>query len=454
MKYLEGVELIRQIEKEYDVMGIKYKGVSAWSYLRLYLLDRITANRENKISRSVIALVLKSLFFYNPFLLFRHYDLWLFTGCERRKIIGDKMIQRVSGGASTSIKKSLMIEKPSKPIGHYRKNYIQEKYIVSEAWLLMTLRVIELLSRPFPVKVENEELLKKILHDKNLGFDYKHYLRLLNAQRVAMRLMLGITRKPKMVMMESPYDTMGYMWAFHHAGVKVIELQHGVLNRNHNAYNAIAYDRQMTPDCICVFGETEYNYFTKEKPDYAPIVKMTGLYMMELADMYFNVDLFAEYKKKYSKIIIAAGQTNAEKELGEFVEAAARKRKDMLFIYIPRLSNADVHFSTENVLLKTGVNIYEYLKWADVHLTISSTTCLEAHYFHTPTIFVDLNHLATEYYGDILTKKNGAVYITKLEEFDGAVNELNGGDFEWKELFAHHHTERIKKVVEDEMDID
>ena len=176
--------------------------------------------------------------------------------------------------------------------------------------------------------------------------------------------------------------------------------------------------------------------------------------MMELADMYFNVDLFAEYKKKYSKIIIAAGQTNAEKELGEFVEAAARKRKDMLFIYIPRLSNADVHFSTENVLLKTGVNIYEYLKWADVHLTISSTTCLEAHYFHTPTIFVDLNHLATEYYGDILTKKNGAVYITKLEEFDGAVNELNGGDFEWKELFAHHHTERIKKVVEDEMDID
>ena len=451
MKYLEGVELIRQIENEYDVMSIKYNGVSAWSYLRLYLLDSITANRENKASRSNIALVLKSLFFYNPFQLFRHYDLWMFTGCERRKRIGDKMIQRVSGGASTSIDRCLMVEKPSKFIGHYRRSDIQEKHIVSEAWQLMTLRIIELLSRPFPVKVENEELLKKILLDKNLAFDYKHYLRLLNAQRVAMRLMLGITWRPMMVMMESPYDSMGYMWAFHQVGVKVIELQHGVLNRNHNAYNAIAYERQMNPDCICVFGEEEYNYFTKEKRDYAPFVKMTGLYMLELADLYFNVDIFVEYAKKYNRIIVAAGQSNAEKELSEFVDAVARERKDMLFIYIPRSSNADVYFNTDNVLLKTDVNIYEYLKWADIHITISSTTCLEAHYFHTPTIFVDLNHLATEYYGNILTNKNGAVYITKQEEFAGAVNELSSGDFEWKELFAHNHTEKIKKVVEDEM---
>ncbi|SDG62761.1 hypothetical protein SAMN04487901_106111 [Prevotella communis] len=451
MKYLEGVELIRQIEDEYDVMSIKYKDISAWSYLRLYLLDRITANRENKASRSIIAMVLKSLFFYNPFHLFRHYDVWMFTGSERRKRIGDKMIHRVSGGASTSIQRCLMVEKPSKPFGHYCSNCIQEKNIVSEAWLLMTFRIIELLLRPFHVKVENEELLKQILREKNLDYNYKHYLRLLNAQRVAMRLMLGIIYKPKVVLMESPYDSMGYMWAFHQTGVKVIELQHGVLNRNHNAYNAIAYERQMNPDCICVFGEEEFKYFTKEKPSYAPVVKMTGLYMLELADLYFNSDPFSEYRKKFNRVIVAAGQSNAEKELSEFVDSIARENNDIFFIYIPRESNADVHFSTDNAILKTGVNIYEYLKWADIHMTISSTTCLEAHYFHTPTIFVDLNRLATEYYGDILSNKNGAVYITTKEEFVGAAQKLDDADFEWKELFAHHHTEKIKKIVEDEL---
>lgn len=451
MKYLEGVELIRQIETEYEVMSIKYKGISAWSYLRLYLLDRITAKREFRASRSVILQVLKGLFFYNPLQLFKSYNVWVFTGSERRKRIGGKMVQRVSGGVSANEKNSLMIEKPSIGVGHFKRRDINEKNIVSEAWLLMTLRIIEMLSRPFPVKVENEELVKKILSDKKLVFDYKHYLRLLNAQRMAMRLMLGITWKPKMVMMESPYDSMGYMWAFHQAGVKVIELQHGVLNRNHNAYNAIAYEKNMNPDCICVFGEEEFNYFTKEKPSYAPIIRMTGLYMLELADLYFNVDLFGEYRKKYNRVIVAAGQSNAERELSEFVDSIARMRKDIFFVYIPRSSNADVHFSTENVLVKRDVNIYEYLKWADIHMTISSTTCLEAHYFHTPTIFVDLNHLATEYYGDILTKKNGAVYISKQEEFAGAVKELGNGDFEWKELFAHHHTDTIKKIVEDEL---
>lgn len=99
----------------------------------------------------------------------------------------------------------------------------------------------------------------------------------------------------------------------------------------------------------------------------------------------------------------------------------------------------------------TNINIYEYLKWADVHLTISSTTCLEAHYYHTPTIFVNYNNLAREYYGHILGEKEGAVYITREYDFDGALMRVSSGIVEWKELFAHNHTEKIKKVVEDEM---
>lgn len=448
MKYLEGVALIRQIESEYDVMSIRFKGVSAWSYLRLYLLDKITDNREFKASRSIIALVLRCLFFYSPFQIFKHYDAWVFTGCERRKRIGDKMIQRVSGGVACSVGKCLMIEKPSKQVGHYKREEINEKSIVSEAWALMTLRVLCFLSKPFPVKLENEELMRRILQEKGLDFDYKHYLKLLNAQRMTMRMLMAIVPKPKMVFMESPYDTMGYMWAFRQVGVMVIELQHGVLNRNHYAYNACAYEKGMNPDCICVFGEEEYNYFIQEQPRYAPEVRMTGLYMLELADSFFNVDLFAEYRKKYDKIIVAAGQSDAEKELSTFVNEVARRRKDILFFYIPRLNDADIRFSEENVVLKTDVNIYEYLKWANVHLTNSSTTCLESHYFHTPTIFFDFNHRSTEYYGHILFEENGAMYIQNSDQFDSALNKLLNQKTKWKELFAHNHAERIKQLVQ------
>lgn len=449
MKYLEGVELIKTIEKEYNVMSIHYKGVCAWSYLRLYLLDRITANREFKATKSVISLVLRCLFSYNPFQIFSKYDIWLFTGCERRKRVGDKMVQRVSGGISNIVDNCLMIEKPNKEFGHFKRIEIEEKHIVSESWLLMILHIIEVLSRPFTPKIENEDIIVQILKEKGISFDYKHYLRLLNAQRLAMKLMLSISHKPKCVFMESPYDSMGYMWAFHQAGVRVIEMQHGVLNSNHNAYNAIDYERKMNPDCICVFGEEEFKYFTTEKPQYASKVETTGLFMLEKADDFFKTDLFIEERKKYTYVIVVAGEANFEKKLGDFVDEIAKRRKDLLFIYIPRYSNEKPSVCSDNIRIVTDVNIYEYLKWADVHMTISSTTCLEAHYFHTPTIFVNFNNLSKEYYWNRLQEINGARYIENADQFDMALTGLLNQDTIWKELFAHNHTAKIKRVIKE-----
>lgn len=447
MTYLEAVELIKEIERKYEVMSIRYKGVKVWSYLRLYLQDSITTRRERKVSASIVKLVLKCLFSYNPLQLFGKSKLWIFTGCERRKQIGDKMVHRVSGGVTALYGNFLMVEKPSIEVGHYKKNEIEEKKIISESWLLILTHFLEFAFRPFKPRIEREEILLQLLNDNHIQFDYMHYLRLLNAQRIAVRSMISFAGRPQMVMMESPYDTMGYMWAFHQKGVKVVELQHGVLNRNHNAYNAVDYEHQMNPDCICVFGEEEYNYFTTDKVQYAPKVKMTGLYMLERADEFFKCDVFKQDRRSYKGVVVASGQANAEKELSEFVKKLSKDRKDLLFIYIPRYNDGTLHFSEDNVRLLTNVNIYEYLKWADVHLTVSSTTCLEAHYYHTPTVFYNLNNLSREYYGHILKEQNGAFYIEDTSQFNEAIKKLQSNVVEWKELFAHNHKEKIKELI-------
>ena len=449
MTYLEAVDFIRKIEAEYDVMSIRYKGICVWPFLRIYISDKLTSNREVKPSKSVVCLVLKCLFSFNFLRLFKKYDAWLFTACERRKRVGNKMIHRISGGISSNLKNCLMVEKPDLLIGHYKKKDIEEKDIISEAWLLMLMHVIECLFRPFIPRVKNEDILIQILDDKKIPFDYKHYLRLLNAQRIAMRMMMEITIKPKMVFIECPYTEMGYLWAFHQKGVKVIELQHGVLNRNHDCYNAIDYELMLNPDYMCVYGEEEYRYFKKDKPQYAPEVRMTGLYMLEKADDYFYKDIFEVDRKQYSKIIVVAGQANSEQQLSEFVDIIAQMKTDLLFIYIPRHNDEKLEFMSSNVRLISGVNIYEYLKWADVHVTVSSTTCLEAHYYHTPTIFININNLATEYYGSILDEKNGAIYINTAEEFIIALEKLDNQPIEWKELFAHNHTEKIKDIIKE-----
>ena len=449
MTYLEAVELEHQLEKQYDVMSIRYKGVSVWPFLRLYLLDNIISNRtEIKASTSVIRVVLKSLFAYNPLQIFRRYDIWTFTGCERRKKIGKKMIHRVSGGITACYNNdSLMFEKPDIKKGHYKRKEIEEANIVSESWLLILFHLLLVILKPFKLKLENEKVLKQLLNENGLKFDYCYYVRSLNAKRISMLWIMSLTQKPKLALMECPYDSMGYMWAFRQKGVKVIEMQHGVAGASHNAYNAAEYEQCMNPDGICVYGSEEYNFFTKAEPQYASKVYMTGLYMLEKADEFFNQDIFASYRVKFEKVIVCSGQNGYEEELALFVDEVAQKHNNLLFIYIPRLIDTVLRFNATNVKVAHDVNIYQYVKWSDIHITISSTTCLEAQYFKIPTLFYNYKTRSSNYYGDILHVENGVEYVDKAIDFDSAYSRLTTNYFSYKEVFAHDHVARLKEVI-------
>lgn len=451
MQTLEGVKLIKDIEQKYDVMSIKWKGVSVWPFLRLYLKESITTQRENKASASNIKLVLKCLFSYNPFRAIKRHEVWSFTACDRRKQIGKKRIHRVSGAFASEGMNCLMIEKPLKGLGHYKRDEIEEKDIVSEAWLLMTFHIMEFVSRHFIPQLENEDLLKQILKEYDLNFNYHRYVRMLNAQRKAMRLMLRLNPKPKVAMMECPYDTMGYMWALHEKGIKVVEMQHGSLNGNHIAYNGKAYEPRMNPDCICVFGEDEYNYFVNDEPQFASEVRMTGLYMLERADQYFSEDIFKKYRDTYKAIVVVAGQPVYEEKLSKFVDSLAAEHHELLFVYIPRKKRDDLIFNSDNVRLVHGVNIYEYLKWADIHMTISSTTGLESQYFRTPTIFYDDQKIASRYFKGVLDESNGVRFVETPEQFTAALADLYSHNFSYREIIAHNHIKRIKEVIEDNL---
>ena len=447
MTYLEAVALLHDIESKYDVMSIKYKGVSVWSFLRLRLLDCVSVNTEIKMSKSVMKIVLKSLFYGSPLQAWKKYDVWAFTAAERRKQVGDKMIHRISGAIVHVPEKTLMIEKPSRDFGHVARTSIEEKDIISESWMLFWSQLFKRLPLVKKSAIESHQLMEKILEDYNIKFDYLHYVRHLDAQRRAMNLTLAIFRKPKTILFECPYDSMGYLWAFHQHGLKVIELQHGVLNRNHDAYNARDYDFELNPDSICVFGVEEYNYFKRELPKYAKNVEMTGLYMLEKADKFFDTDIFTEDRKKYEHIVVVSGQAGFEEQLGEYINHVAGKHLEALFVYIPRHNDVNLNFSHDNIRFVVGVNIYQYLKWADLHITVSSTTCFEAHYFHTPTLFYYYQKMASSYYGTVFAPENAVEYLSSEEGFDEAYVRLLNCKFEYREIFAHHHLEKIEKEI-------
>lgn len=449
MEYLESVRLIKEIEEKHDVMAIKYHGVSVWPFLRIYICDSLAVNKQQKMSSSNVLLVLKTLFAYNPFVYFRKHDLWTFSSQNKRKQLGDKLIAPISGGLTEICPNALTIEWPNKNRLYLSKKSLNEKYIISASWLLLIGHAIEMLCRPFKIVLEGEDIMKNILNELNLTFDYHYFVRYMVAQKKTMDFCLALCRKPKVVFFECPCTCMGFIWSMHNHKIPIVEMQHGVLNSNHYAYNSIFRSDLLFPDEICVFGEIEYNYLTKDNPIFCKNVTETGSYILEKSVEFFRDDIFKPYRDKYEKIVVVAGQMVYEKEMSDFVKEIAPSYENVLFIYIPRHPDTKIDFEGRmNIVFRPNVNIYQYLMWCDIHMTISSTTCLECQFLKKPTIFYNKYDLATQYYHDILEEVNGAVYINDAKELNRAFKCIESTKFVYKNIFTHNHNELLRKVVE------
>lgn len=449
MNYLEAVNRVNHLEKQFDLLSIKIKGVSVWPLLRINLIDRLCSRDKSMRSGtgSAVRLVFKTLFLYNPCKIFKLHKIWLFAGYERRKKVGDKNILRVSGGVGLAEPNTLVIEKPYMLQLKGKDSNIPERNIVSESWQLLFTHFYALFFKFFGIRIDNEGVLHTVLRELNVKFDYKSELSILLAQYRVTDFLLKICPKPDKVIIECPYTVMGYVWAFHHNGIQVIEMQHGVLNKQHYAYNSRYHSDVLYPDEIWCFGEDEYKYLTSEECHYCKVVEKTGLFFLELADSLFREDPFKEARLNYKYIVLVSGQRSYEKELATFTNIIAEKEKEILFVYVPRTEEEKVEFSQGNVLYKPNVNIYQYMKWCDMHLTISSTTVLECQYFEKPTVFYDYENMGSTYYGNILTEENAVKYINSPSEFGDVFKALMNGSFKFKECFTKGNVELIKKLL-------
>ena len=447
MNYLDSVKLFREIERDYDVMSIRYKGISVWPYLRIYLFDELTAHLATGYTSSALKVLLTSLFRFNPLCFFRKYQVWDYSSSTTRKKVGDIYEHHVSGYLHKCSYSVLTIEFQSPGIKVISRKEIPERNIVSGSWTLALNAFLELIMRPFHQDIEGEDILIDIINKLGLKLDYKKRLRWLVAQKRATDFFLALAHKPELIIMECSYTQMGRVWAAHNHGIPVIELQHGVLNANHYAYNPTYHSPVLYPDEICVYGEVEYDYFLHQEKGFAERVSMTGLYILDRCSKHFKEDLFNEIRSKYQKVVVVAGQVGGEEKLSSFVDKLAEKLPDSYFIYIPR-HIVNLQLKSPNVELKMGVNIYEYLKWCDYHVTISSTTALEAHYFKKPVVFCDFEGRAIEYYGNIIRKENGAFYVHSIEEYLEVEPELFNTTFTYRELFAHDSEKRMQSVLE------
>lgn len=449
MDYLEGVRLVKEVEEKYDVMSVKFKGISIWPMLRTYMFIADTASQKPfTASKSTVFAVLKGIFVYNWGPLFKRHKLWVVTSSRDRKLVRGKYIYRTMGAVSQIDRDSLIWESSTPTSPNLPKKVIEEKNIVSGNINLFIKYALKYFLFWWKPKLENEEVLKQICKDYNYDFDYLSYIRRLYSEKKTTDILLTLLPNPEKEVLVCSYGQFGNVWSLKNHGIKVIELQHGVLNSHHYGYNPKYYSDELYPDVMCVMGEVEYKYFTEENTNFCKYIEKVGLYMLDYAYKEFTDDLFAEYRGKYKAIIVIAGQKPIEDKIQSFFDELARRKQEYMFVYIPRESNVQNVMKEHNTLFCPGVNIYEYLKWCDLHCTVSSTTCLESQFFNKGTLFWDNDGVATEYYGNVLKPENGVAYVKTIDEAEKALDTLLNGNFKFRDIFYQGNMERLKAVLE------
>lgn len=449
MEYLEGVRLIKEVEEKYDVMSVKFKGISVWPMLRTYMFMADTDNQKPfTASRSTILAVLKGVFFYSWAPLFKRHKIWVATSSRDRKIVRGKYINRTLGAICRIDDNALIWESSTPFVPNVPKKSIEEINIVSGNISLLIKYVLKYLLFLWKPKIECEDVLKQICEDYNYEFDYRSYIRRLYAEKKTTDMLLAVLPKPEKEVLICSYGQFGNVWSLKNHGIKVIELQHGVLNAHHYGYNPKCFSKELYPDVMCVMGEVEYLYFTEENTNFCKHIEKVGLYMLDYAKEVFTEDLFAEYRSHYKAIMVVAGQKLIEDKIQHFFEELAQRKPEYLFVYIPREPNTENIMKEPNILFCPGVNIYEYLKWCDLHCTVSSTTCLESQFFSKGTLFWDRDNIATEYYGNVLKPENGVAYVKTVEEANDALESLLNGGFKYRDMFYQGNVERLKEVLE------
>lgn len=430
--------ILKEIEETYPVANIRVDGEQVWPYLRVYyhfkyVDDKVTSDiGEKSIWHDESFLQRYGRIFskfknscYGVENWFAKYDFIAFSDTTERKSIGGKYVNKLLDPMIDELgrEKVLYVELPA-PLLYPIKQVYTEKIVCRDFLDLLGF----LLDRVTPKRymIQNESILKTIQQKYHLEIDNIELVRYTNYQRRICRLLFQRI-KPKAILLTGYYGgNQAAIKAAKDLGIKVIEVQHGVIGKEHAAYNvAVEIDKTSFPDYLLVFGSKDLEAFDNSRFIQPKNVYPVGSFYIEYVKSHKPDFSMAERLKNYGKSIGVTLSWTDERRSIEFVSQAASMDKTIFYILIPRRPQ-ESHYDTmnlpENVAVVKDRNFYELMMYVDFHSTVSSTCALEAPSLGVQNILIDIDGLSKLYYGAVLNDSRVTRYVDTPAEFVNTIN--------------------------------
>lgn len=410
-------ELLKKVESlPVEQLSVQRFGktfqVYPWIKARLFTKVMMGTEVLKEKDRETLFQQLRSLG-YGFFSFFRKYDAWVLTSSSERIFLNgtytDKLFDYI--GNETGLK-TLIIE--LQLFKKFHRQEVASKHVVSRAWLIF---LEELYARLFlrSVNVQGEELLQEVESVMGVSVDTKAIVRKYLAQYRVMRFLVKILPKPKVVFLSVSYANYGYIRAWKEAGIKVVEMQHGLIGDGHSGYTYhAAFAADQFPDEIIVFGETDRLFFEQQTSIPIPSVKALGTYVID----YFR-ERATENKVPVKRILVSLQDMHWSTALIDFVLRCNELTNGKLEWIIQPRRTPESHYRElyqfpENVRFSEQ-SVYAAMAESDAHLTIFSTTAVESLSIGKPTFLYNFDNAAHTYL-DLFLKDQPNVYFCDNEQ--------------------------------------
>jgi hypothetical protein len=454
--------ILKDIETRYPVDTILVDGKQVWPLLRVEYAMRYIFDISNKWGEAVpvenrlhrlIRAINNSLYGFNNW--FGNYEyIALSDTMERRNIEGvfwnkllDPVIDRI--GAD----KVLLIENPVP--GHYPAGKVHTRHVVSMDMLM--LAIAYQFAIPHGIKIENQAVLESIKNEYSLKVDDKRSIK----WRLALEAVYRYLFKkfgPKAILLSDSYGpNLSAIKAAKALSIPVIECQHGVIGKEHLAYNVhIELDKNYFPDYLLVFGKKDIEVFENSLFIQPQNVVPVGSFYIEYVKRNHKKDpALVERVGNYGRSVGISLAWITDQHTMDFVRQAALIDEGILYILIPRTYSAERYGSLNlpvNVMVIADKNFHETMLYVDFHATVFSSCALEAPSLGVQNIFINFDDLSRQYYGSILRDSRVTRYAGTPAEFVEIINTFEKLDRDTicklnEDIIATNYEENIGNFV-------
>ena len=463
---MDAIDFIKEVETKYDVESIKVKDMEVWPFLRIAYYfaygDKYSSYIEQQKKTSFWTKIkrVKNVF-YGFWNLFKKYDYLLFSDVLEIRWMNGRYVNKLAEFLISELgrKKVLLIENPAGG-SHFERSKLSTKNTISLDFFLV-FRYSPLLKRR--VIINNETILREINRKYDLDINYRILISRFIRYKDLFRLFFRMY-KPRLVFISDYYNFI-HQAAIHTAkklGIRTIELQHGIINDKHPAYNVfIKVDKSFFPDYLFSFGNYVKNvfddnsYFIK-KDNILPIGSMYIDYINnEYKASEETIKMFSNLRKKYKRIVAVSSQETIENKLIDFLKKSASLSKHVLYIFVPRKVNRDYSNAIfpENIIILKDLDVYQIVKESNFHATVYSTCALEAPALGVPNILINIDGMARKCYSDLLLNRDVTRFVDTEKEFVDVI--LNWHTRMKKEIMNLHnvfynqnHKESLRQALE------